>query len=790
MGSEEEFFAQLLETFKIEATEHLKSLSDGLLSLEKPLLKEQKEAIIETIFREAHSLKGAARSVNLQSIQTICQALENVFSLWKQNKIEISSHSFDILHHTIKEIEQALTKTLDISQINKTVEKLNSLCVAQEAAIQDTAAAKSESARQPLQEQPPSNPLKSQTVERALIKSPIIEKTGPPSGENDIKPQTQAEALTKQNVGDKTIRVSLQKMNRLFQEVEETLMIKLFFKQQLGELKQFQFNLRMQEKELFNFFESVQLLRQNLLADGSSRQNQESSQKILFLLDQQLRGMKTIIDQFNKMMKDAEQNSHAVSSTIDTLIEDLKKILMQPMNTLFDTLPYMIREVSRDLSKEIELELSGGDIEVDRRVLEELKDPVIHLIRNAIDHGIEKPEERIKGNKSPKGVIRIAAVENEGNTVRLSISDDGKGMDFNRIKQMALKKGIITQKQYNELSEKEAILLAFHSEISTSQMITELSGRGLGLGIVADRVEKLGGHVDIDSIPGKGTTFILTLPLTLATFRGVHITIAGEDFIVPSTPILRVLRIKKKDIQRVEGQETIVIDKRVYSFIDLAHLLGMAPPEQEKAREFISVLIIKSIDSTMAFGVDYIHSEQEILVKSLSKQNMHIRNVMASTVLETGRVIPILNPKDLILSAIKGEKAMMRISDKVQEKETKKSILVAEDSITTRLLLTNILTSANYQVKSAADGVEAYEILQTQSFDLLITDLEMPRMSGFALTEKLRKVERFKDLPIIICTALGSREDREKGIELGANAYLDKSSFNHQHFLSVVKKFI
>lgn len=788
MGSEEEFFAQLLETFKVEAKEHLKTLTDGLLALEKPLSKEQKHSLIESIFREAHSLKGAARSVNLQQIQTICQTLENVLSLWKQNRIEVSSSSFDILHHAIKTIDGAISGTADINQINQTIEELNTLCSISE---EQTLPPSSQEQNKEKSIQAVESPKSSKPSKRNPSSTSIEQIKQADHKQKEEQKPSMGSQLPNQQQSEKTIRVSLSKMNRLFQEVEETLMIKLFFKQQLSEIKQLQSDLYIREKNLTNLLEITQMLRQSFQTDSSITNGKELSKKTLSLLDQQLREMKTTLEQFNKLMRNAEQNSHIIGTTVDTLIEDLKKLVMQPMNTLFDTLPPMIREISRDLAKDIDVEFNGGNIEVDRRVIEEIKDPVIHLIRNAIDHGIEKPEEREKLNKPRKGMIRVFAAENEGNTIKLTVSDDGKGMDFNKIKQIALKKGFVTQKQFDEMSDKEAMMLAFHSDISTSQIITELSGRGLGLGIVAEKVEKLGGQVEIESTLGRGTTFILTLPLTLATFRGVHITVEGEEFIIPSHPIIRVLRIHEKNIQRIEGRETIVVDNRSFSFIHLADLLGIPRSDVESnTRKYISVLIIKTSDNMMAFGADCIHSEQEILVKSLSKQNMRVKNIMAATVLETGRVIPILNPKDLIKSAIIGEKTTTRTSTGVQTEERKKSILVAEDSITTRLLLTNILSSASYDVKSAVDGVEALEMIQTQPFDMLITDVEMPRMSGFALTEKVRAMDQFKDVPIIICTALGSKEDRERGIELGANAYLDKSSFNQQSFVSIVKKLI
>lgn len=754
---EREFFEKLMATFREEAAEHIKALSDGLLEIEKNLPSNDRQELIETIFREVHSLKGAARSVNLQSILEICQTLETVLSLWKQDQIEISSDAFDILHATIDHISKAIVEPLDPSVMSNILEKLNSLTVKRKD--------------QSLAEKKP------------LIKAEEnIKESIPEKLENNAPP------APNQKQQEKTIRVSLEKINRFFQEAEETLMIKVFFKTQLVHLKQLQSNLFRQEKNLERLLDDFQILRQTFQEDQLKEKKWGLTKNIFKLLEKQLQEVRSSREDLNKLLKNAEQNAHFVGITVDKLLEDLKKILMQPMGMLFETLPHMIRDISRELSKEIHVEFEGEDIEVDRRVLEGIKDPVIHLIRNAIDHGIELPQERARNNKPSFGTIRIAATGSEGNNVRLTIADDGHGLDLIKIKQASLKKGIVSQKELEAMSDEEAIKLAFHSDISTSPIITELSGRGLGLGIVSEKVDKLGGQTEIATFPGKGTTFTLTLPLTLATFRGVHISVSGQEFIVPTHNVERVFRAKPKDIKRAENRETIVFEDRSFSFIHLADLLGIQ--KTKKTGGFLFALIVKAAEQTIVFGADIVHSEQEILVKGLGKQHIRVKNIMAATVVETGHVIPILNPVDLVKSSIEvGVKTLS--GEKANDgKVSKKSILLVEDSITTRLLFKNILTSEDYEVKTAVDGMEALEILQNQGFDLIVTDIEMPRMDGFALLEKVRAMPKMKETPVIICTALGSNKDRKKGIELGANAYLDKSSFNLQSFVSIVKKII
>lgn len=761
-SKENEFFEKLMVTFREEAAEHIKALSDGLLELEKNLPPTTHQQLIETIFREAHSLKGAARAVNQQSILEICQAFETVLSLWKQNKIEISSDSFDILHATVDTINKALAGPIDASIISTILEKLK---IFHE---------KSKNGDQAPAEQVP------------LIPSEIdIKESTTP------KPETVISSATNQKSQEKTIRISLEKINRFFQEAEETLMIKMLFKAQLSHLDQLQSNLYLQERNLKRVFSDTQILQQMLLESHLNEKTLGITKNIFKSLEKQLLEMKSIREDLNKLLKNSEQNTHLVATTIDTLLDDLKKILMQPMATLFETLPHMIRDISRQLFKDIHIEFQGKDIEIDRRVIEGIKDPIMHLIRNAIDHGIEPPQERAKYNKPAFGTIRIIANESEGNKVKLSIADDGRGINLIKVKQAALKKGFISQSDSETLSDEEAIKLIFHSDISTSPLVTELSGRGIGLNIVAEKVDKLGGQTHVISVPGQGTTFTLTLPLTLATFRGVRISVAGQEFILPTHNVESVVKAKRMDIKKIENREVIVLENRSFSFVHLADLLEIRKTKRPSTNEeYLFALVVKAAEQTIVFGADEVYSEQEILVKGLGKQHVHVKNIMAATVTETGSVIPILNPVDLIKSSIQLEVGASSVITPNDKQVLKKSILLVEDSITTRLLIKNILTSANYEVKTAVDGVEALEILHNQAFDLIITDIEMPRMDGFTLLEKIKTMPKMKELPIIICSSLGSSDDRKRGIELGANAYLDKSTFKLQSFVSIVKKLI
>jgi two-component system chemotaxis sensor kinase CheA len=318
-------------------------------------------------------------------------------------------------------------------------------------------------------------------------------------------------------------------------------------------------------------------------------------------------------------------------------------------------------------------------------------------------------------------------------------------------------------------------------------MITEISGRGLGLAIVREKAEKVGGTVSVETQPGAGTTFRLILPLTLARFRGILVRAGGSLFVVPTRHVQRVLRVSREEIKSAENRETIQIDGRAVAAVRLSDILEIAQRNASTdPKDKVPMLVLAWAGEQIGFLVDEILDEQEVLVKSLGKQLPHVRNIAGATVLGTGKISPVLNVADLMQSAVKTARAAAAH----ETKESPKSILVAEDSITSRTLLKNILEFAGYKVKTAIDGAEALAVLGTEAFDLVVSDVEMPRMSGFDLTAKIRADKRLSQLPVVLVTGLDSREDRERGVDAGASAYIVKSSFDQGNLLEVVRRLI
>jgi two-component system chemotaxis sensor kinase CheA len=437
----------------------------------------------------------------------------------------------------------------------------------------------------------------------------------------------------------------------------------------------------------------------------------------------------------------------------------------------------------------VDLVIEGGEVEVDRRILEEIKDPLIHLIRNCIDHGIEKPEEREQKNKPRRGTIKMAVSQLDGSKVQLLISDDGRGIDRAKIRASALKLGLISQLEADSLGDREILELVFRSGVSSSPLITDLSGRGLGLAIVREKAEKLRGTVTVHSEVGAGTAFRMILPLTIATFRGIPVCVDEALFVFPSAPVERVARVEQEKIKTVENKATIELDGKTFSLVHLGDALELPRREStEDAKDGVPVVLVNQNEKRIAFLVDEIISEQEVLVKSLGRQLSRVRNIAGATVLANRKLVPILNVSDLMQSAVRvsGRSARVAAVELEKEKPRNKSVLVVEDSITSRTLLKSILEAAGYNVDTAVDGIDGLTQLRSGKFDVVVSDVEMPRLNGFDLTAKIRADKKLAETPIILVTALQSREDRERGMDVGANAYIVKSSFDQSNLLDVM----
>lgn len=779
---EAEFQAALLATFKVEAEEHLKAISDGLLELEKDPEEQERKALVERIFREAHSLKGAARSVGFASIQSLCQSLENVLSAWKQARIVASKDFFDTLYRTVdligKEIKisPASGVSSNPQDLVDLLQKLDKLILEKK---EQAALLKSEEQKPPPGESP--SPPEREVLEAAHLPA---ERQDP-----EAKRQARQEDPVSRSAHGTTVRVSLKKLDSLFQQVEEMLMVKLTFQQQMGNLKELDQTLISWDKKWARAHQGILSLQKIAEERASVLGSQHGAVlSTVDFIDWAHDFVASLKSKLSSMIRETSQYQQTATSSVDFLLDEARKMLMQPFSTVLDAFPRMVRDISLSQGKSVVFETAGTDIEVDRRILEEMKDPLIHLVRNCIDHGIETAPIRESQKKNPQGTIRIKAMEMSGNSMELVISDDGQGIDTDKVKDSAVRQGVLSAEEAQSLSKEESLKLIFSSGVSTAPIITDLSGRGIGLGIVAEKVEKLGGNLSVETLKNKGTTFRILLPLTLATFRGVHVKSGDASFIIPSHNVKRVIRIDPKEIKTVENRQIVTLEGKTIAVISLANLLGIETKQAAEAPRMLLAVIVKGTDKMIAFTVDQIVSEQDVLVKGLGNNMKRVRNVSGVSITDSGQIIPILNPQDLIKSSVHATSGVFKPAK--ERSEEKRTILIAEDSITSRLLLKNILEAAGYKVKVAVDGLEALSVFKLQEIDLIISDVEMPRMDGFTLTSKVRNLDKGNKVPVILCTSLDSPKDRAQGMEVGANAYIEKSQFTQSHLLDIIRKLI
>ena len=751
---EADFLKRIQETYRIEAEEHIRAFSTGLIELEKTQPEERVAEIIETMFREVHSLKGAARSVDQKETESLCQPLESVFSLLKCRKITLSPFSFSLFFKAVDHLTKLITTTgkeksgADHQIMRELIQQLKEM-----------AAGKS-----------------SDNTEMAELTSDI--KAIPSEKVNSPDPGDSGPASTE------TVRIRISKLDQLLLQAEELIQSKIAVDQRINELRELCIELNEWKTE-------IQKWKSRRTIATISNWNE--------WFDTSEMHLNKTVGKMTEITRSMERDQHSHDRLVNLHLEAMKQVLMLPVGSMAEVFPGMVRDISHEQNKEVDFNITGLELEIDRRILEELKDPLTHLIRNSIDHGIGKPQERLLLNKSAHGKITLAFAAKENGQFEVILSDDGKGIDKDLVIKAAVKSGIMSKEAADKLEDEEILNLIYQSGVSTSSIITDISGRGLGLSIAHEKITKLNGVISVQTEADKGTTFRIRLPMALATFRGIMVRVNDFLFILPTVNVERVLRVEEADIKTVENHETILIDSQIISVVDIGEVLGL--PELKhggsdrkntgfEKSDKIRVVVLFSAEQRIAFKVDDIVGEQQVLVKGLGKLLKRVRNISGATILGSGNVVPVLNITDLMKSAlrIKGKKSEVP-ADMLFVPKTG-SILVAEDSITSRTLLKNILETAGYKVTTSVDGADAFTKARTGDFDIIVSDVDMPKMNGFELTQKIKNDKKLSEIPVVLVTALESREDREKGIEVGADAYIIKSSFDQTNLLEIIKKLI
>lgn len=779
---------RLWRVFQGEAQEHIDALSRHLLDLETAPAAEVAAALIETAFREAHSLKGAARAVNVTSIASVCQAMETILARLKQREVSPTHELIDALlgaTHLTQQLLQAEENKTPPPSIVATIDALKKASWAKPPVpSRKTASTPTPEAPEP----PPSSsfPFLGQPPSPTPAAPPTT-----PSSPDETAPS--APATRSDSAPAETVRVTTAMLDAVRVQAEELLADKLAVIEHATELRHLSATLAEWTRRWGPALADFNSLVLHQPTGGLPATTAQAAERLRSFLDWHNEFLPDLDARLNQAVRVAAHDRQSLSAKVDALLAGTRDLLMLPFSWLLDGIRQPLRDLSREQGKEVNLLIEGEAVELDRRVLSELKAPFLHMLRNSLDHGIESPAERQAAGKPRVATLAVRIAPARNGRVDIAVSDDGHGIDTAKLRQAIIKSGALDAAKTAALGEDEVLQWVFGSGITTSPLITDLSGRGLGLAIVREKAEKLGGVVRVESSPGQGTTLRLSLPLSLATFRGVVVRVGDYSLVFPVESVVRVKRVTPQQISTLENREVIISGGEQFSLVRLAAALALpVSPKTPENAGHLPVLIVASGGLRLALLVDEICGEQEIVAKKLGPQGARLPHIAGATVLGTGRPALILDAQELIRLAVRQSESGPAVEPVATDAEAdrKKTILVVDDSITSRTLLRSILESAGFTVETAVDGIDAFAKLRSAPFDLVVTDVDMPRLHGLGLTEKIRGDAKLSAIPVILVTSLDSSEDRERGLEAGANAYIAKRSFEESNLLDAVHRLL
>lgn len=839
----------LLSTFREEVEGHVINLTSGLVDLEESEEGPERVEIMRDIMRVLHTVKGSARMLGFADITRVSHAMEDLMGLYRGGqKGAVPREQVDLLFmgiDTISELVRFTTRQTDDGpgtpfsqltqpeQITTLVEKLKEL-----AGLNEPEAA------QPRNQEngheatiiPTLNPLES--LSAALEAEPL-------SLERKTEASSKAESRA-----DETIRVRLDKLDSMINLAGELVINKLQNEEHLTNLQNLLAKNRQRSRllqqlrdfvvdqtpleersrllgltELFSFGdEELKAAKQQFLDTRSQKVNSSNGnsnktagdgvldakvvRKIYDKLEQLLEIDRDIEGQMTTMVRERKRYNLNFETAADELRRNMLGIRMLPLDTLFSRFTRLVRDLANERGKQARLVVVGGTVEIDKRILEEISDPLRHLLQNAIDHGIETPKVREAAGKAGEGTVTISASQ-RGSHVHIKIQDDGAGLDASVLLASALNKNVISAEEARNYNESDIYDLVFRPGFSTRQNVDEISGRGVGMDVVQQNIKRLSGRVSLATEKGKGTTFTLEIPLTLATIDVLLVRTAGQLFALPSVMVEATLRPARDEVIMVENKPTLRLRNQLVPLVQLDHMLNLPSVETHKdsseQERFQAVLLSASIGGTagqdrgaeryICFEVDDLVDEREVVVKALSKFLENVPNVAGATLLGADGLALILDTFGLVQTARQGGIAPVFSPASVATTEIifsprARRILVVDDSLATRELERSILETAGYEVQTARDGADALQICRQNQFDLVLTDVEMPNMDGFRLTAALNSDERLRDIPVIVVSSRDSEEDKRRGLQAGAKAYIVKGQFEQNKLLETIARLV
>lgn len=772
----------MLDLFRSEMEVHSATLSDGLLALENdPGATEH----IESLMRAAHSIKGGARIVELDPAVKLAHTMEDAFVAVQKAEATLDGDAIDVLLKGVdllNRISDAAGDGLD-EWLAGHVGEIDDLVAAIGAIVSGTGVPKPvpQPPREPAA--PTSEPEDpTEAAGRTPAPSPPPEtqpqgttetSTPPPDGESS---RAGGPARRRTGETDRMVRVTAAKIERLMglagEVVVSTRWLPPFFESLLG--------LKKTHVSLFSLLEK---LHDAAEMEGASRAIQDL---IAQVRDKTRDAHGHLIDRLGHL----ETFTSSSENLSDRLYHEVIGVRMRPFADGIQAFPRMVRDIARELGKKVRFEIVGESTEVDRDILEKLEAPLSHLLRNAIDHGIELPEVRTAGGKPETGVLRLEAAHRSG-MLMITVADDGRGVELDALRERILNRGMASAEMLDKLTEPELMEFLFLPGFSTLDQVTEISGRGVGLDVVHSMVHEVGGVVRAVSRPGQGLSFHLELPLTLSVIRTFIVEIAEERYAFPLARLDRCLMLPTTEIDTVEDRQYFRLDDKNISLVNVHDVLEMDKEDTET--EDLPVVVIS--DRVHAYGlvVDAFAGECDLVVRPLDPRLGKVSDVSAMAIMLDGTPVLIFDVDDLVRSIdghLSGAHRLRKISraEAAAAEADGKHILVVDDSITVREMERKILESKGYKVDVAVDGMDAWNMIRTATYDydMVVSDIDMPRMNGIELITEMKGNEKTRDLPVMVVSYKNTEEDRLRGLEAGANYYLTKSSFQDNSFIDAV----
>ena len=749
----------LLELFSLEAEAQTQVLSAGLLALERnPTQADQ----LESCMRAAHSLKGAARIVGVDAGVSVAHVMEDCLVSAQEGRLLLRPEHIDALLQGTDLLMRIATPN------NAPLPEDIEAYVALMGGLLDPAAA----AAAAVPVSAPAAPL----IAELQLEPPLtwLEEPAPV-----VEPLPEAPKKTRRTTenGERVLRVTAERLNSLLDLSSKSLVETLRLKPHLATMQRLK---RMQN----NGLRALENLNVHLKEHALSLEAQEALEDARRLLAE---SQQLLVEKNAELDEFVWQASQRAQVLYDTALA----CRMRPFADVLSGQVRMVRDLGRSLGKQVRLEIEGEKTQVDRDVLEKLEAPLTHLLRNAVDHGIETPEQRLLAGKPAEGLIRLRASHQAGLLV-LELSDDGNGVDLEKVRRSIVERQLSPAQTAAQLSEEELLTFLFLPGFSLRDTVTEVSGRGVGLDAVQHMVRQLRGAVVLEQAAGEGSRFHLEVPLTLSVVRSLVVEVGGEAYAFPLAHIERMCDLEAADIVQVEGRQHFWYEGRHVGLVAASQLLQR--PVNQGHQPTLKVVVIRERDTIYGVAVERFIGERTLVVLPLDERLGKVQDISAGALLDDGSVVLIVDVEDMLRSVDKllntGRlERIARHGDQAVE-VARKRILVVDDSLTVRELQRKLLLNRGYDVAVAVDGMDGWNALRSEDFDLLITDIDMPRMDGIELVTLLRRDNRLQSLPVMVVSYKDREEDRRRGLDAGADYYLAKASFHDDALLDAVVELI